>query len=189
MRSSPWCLEGSFTAYTISTGNRGSRCTSPWGRRVCVPCHGADLGSCTDAAEIGVSVLELTILRAPTIVPIRKAMGMMLLFALRETLWKWTKSESWEAQAARMMCISLVYAGASWKKPVLLLEKMAFASCHSLPLVLWAVPSFALVSFLQKLLPLPSSHFLRSTRNQRMWSGHPVYNPAPTREERASVYL
>lgn len=119
----------------------------------------------------------------------QKSKGDNATFCMEGNPVKVNESESWEAQAARMMCISLVYAGVSWKKPVLLLGKMAFASCHSLPLVLWAVPSFALVSFLWKLLPLPSSRFLTSTQNQRMWSGHPVYSPAPTWEERASVYL
>lgn len=41
------------------------------------------------------------------------------------------ESESWEVQAARMMCVSLVYAGISWQSTVLLPKKMAFASGHS----------------------------------------------------------
>lgn len=72
-------------AYTISIGNRGSSCMSPWGGRACVPCHGADLGSGTGAAEVGAAVLDLTSLRAPANVPIRKAKGMMLLSSLGET--------------------------------------------------------------------------------------------------------
>lgn len=73
LRSSPWYLEGFFIAYTISLGDRGSRCTSPW-------CGRADLGSGSDAAEIGAAVLALTILRAPAVVPVRKAKGMMCYF-------------------------------------------------------------------------------------------------------------
>lgn len=120
------------------------------------------------------------------IVPIRQAKGVMLLFALREILynkWKWILRSAGCQNDVCQPCLC-------WN---LMTEDSAVAEKNGLCLwsftVLWTVLCFALFSFLWKLLPLLSFHFLRNIQNQRMWSGHPVYSPAPTWEERTSVHL
>lgn len=140
-----------------------------------------------DAAEIGAAVLELTILRALALCPSDKQSRWCYFLHWGKSCankWKWIlRSASWQND----VCQPCLY----WN---LMTEDSVVAEKDGLCLwsftVLWTVPCFALFTFPWKLLPLPSFHFLRNTQNQRTWSGHPVYSPAPTWESiGTSVWL
>lgn len=138
------------------------------------------------AAEIGAAVLQLTILRVQALCPSDKQRGWCYFSHWGKSCtskWKWILRSASCQNDVCQPCLC-------WN---LMTEDSVVAEKDGLCLwsftVFWTVPCFALFTFLWKLLPSPSFHFLRNIQNQRTWSGHPVYSPAPTRGERAWVHL
>lgn len=126
-----------------------------------------------DAAEIGAAVLELTVLRVQALCPSDKQRGWCYFLRWGKSCtskWKWIlRRAGWQNDVCQpCLCWYLM------TEDSVVAEKDGL--CFWSFTVLWTVPCFALFSFLWKLLPLPSFHFLRNTQNQRTWSGHPVYS-------------
>lgn len=130
LRPSLSYLEAFFIVCTISTDNRASsdwRCLHGVGGHVSPAtvltwaiCCCWDWSSSAEAHHPeGTGIVHQT------------SKGDDAAFCIERNPVQVNESESWEVQAARKLCVSLVYAGISWQRTVLLLKKLAFASGHS----------------------------------------------------------